>query len=310
MLTDTLEPNKPLKIVHVTPVGAESGTSISRRPHQQLTETVRETHDAFRVAFATRFLPRYGKNLVNRSHVFDRTMFLCPGSRRLKYVDLLLASTAAVDVALAYASEIKTKIRAEVHSLLTDAVKEKRVRDKKAAEAATAIVNTPAAKQARTTAGGGSATQGGGSATEGVALLRRGVALPRRGVALLRRGGALLRGGGGSVSSHHTTETLHGAGFWDDSDDDQEPLPHVDRDAKEEANSLLNDWMVMKVIEQGSSVRFRSCRRPNSCLLATRRSAVADFISGICKSDRCVAIVYTGPSTFDSVGLLFFLIHV
>eukprot|EP00904_Undaria_pinnatifida_P011834 jgi/Undpi1/7781/HiC_scaffold_23.g10254.m1 len=226
LLTDTLEPNKPLKIVHVAPVGAESGTSISRRPHQQLTETGRETRDAFRVAFATRFLPRYGKNLVNRSHVFDRTMFLCRGARRLKYVDSLLASTAAVGVALASASEIKTKIRAEVHSLLTDAVKEKRVRDKKAAEAATAIVDTPAAKRARTTAGGGSATQGGGSATEG---------------------GGSATGGGGSVSSHHTTETLHGAGFWDDSDDDQEPLPPVDRDAKEGLNSLLNGWMEMKL---------------------------------------------------------------
>ena len=267
--------------MHVAPVGAESGTSISRRPHQQLTETGRETRDAFRVAFATRFLLRYGKNLVNRSHVVDRTMFLCPGSRRLKYVDSKLASTAAVGVALASASEIKTNIRAEVHSLLTDAVKEKRVRDKKAAEAATAIVDTPVAKRARTTAGGGSATEGGGSAT----------------------------GGGGSVSSHHTHETLHGAGFLDDSDDDQGPLSPVDRDAKKEANSLLNDWMEMKVTEQGSVVRFRSCRRPNSCLLAAR-SAVADLISGICKSDRCVVIMYTEPSTFDSVGLLFFLIHV
>ena len=167
LLTDTLEPNKPLKIVHVASVGAESGTSISRRPHQQLTETGRETRDAFRVPFATRFLPRYGKNLVNRSHAFDRTMFLCPGSRRLKYVDSLLASTAAVGVALASAFEIKTKIRAEVHSLLTDAVKEKRVRDKKAAEAATAIVDTPAAKRARTKAGwpcygGGWLCHGGG----------------------------------------------------------------------------------------------------------------------------------------------------
>ena len=66
----------------------------------------------------------------------------------------------------------------------------------------------------------------------------------------------------------------------------------------------------MKVNEQGSLVRFRSCRRPNSCLLAARRSAVADLISGICKSDRCVVIVYTEPSTFDSVGLVLFLIHV
>ena len=233
---------------------------------------------------------------MNRSHVVDRTMFLCPGSRRLKYVDSLLASTAAAGVALASASEIKTKIRAVVHNLLSDAVKEKRVRDKKATEAATAIVDTTAAKRERTTAGGGSATEGGGSATEGGGSATE--------------GGGSATGGGGSVSSHHTTEKLHGAGFWDDSDVDQEPLLPVDRDAKEEANSLLNDWMEMKVNEQGSLVRLRSCRRPNSCLLAARRSAVADLISGICKSDRCVVIVYTKPSTFDSVGLLFFLIHV
>ena len=252
---------------------------------------------------------------MNRSHVFDRTIFLCPGLRRLKYVDSMLASTAAVGVALASAFEIKTKIRAEVHSLLTDAVKENRVRDKKAAEAATAIVDTPAAKRARTTAGGGSATEGGGSATEegGSATEGRGSATEGGGSATegggsATEGGGSATGGGGSVSSHHTTETLHGAGFWDDSDNDQEPLPPVDRDAKEEVKSLINDWMEMKVNEQGSLVRFWSCRRPNSCVLAARRSAVADLIRGICKSDRCVVIVYTEPSTFDSVGLLFFLI--
>ena len=124
LLIDTLEPNKPLKIVHVAPVGAERGTSISRRPHQKLTETGRETRDAFRVAFATQFLPPYGKNPLNRSHVFGRTKFLSPGSPRLKYVDSLLASTAAVGVDLASASEIRTKVRAEVHRLLIEAVKE------------------------------------------------------------------------------------------------------------------------------------------------------------------------------------------
>ena len=65
----------------------------------------------------------------------------------------------------------------------------------------------------------------------------------------------------------------------------------------------------MKVNEQGGLIRFRSCRRPNSCILAARRSAVADLISGICKSDRFVVIMYTEPSTFVSVGLLLFLIH-
>ena len=60
-----------------------------------------------------------------------------------------------IGVTLSSASEIKTKISADVHGLLTDALKEKRVRDKKSAETATAIVDTPSAKRVRTTAGGG-----------------------------------------------------------------------------------------------------------------------------------------------------------
>lgn len=266
LLTDTLESKKPLEIVHVAPVGEESGISTSRRPHQQLTETGRETRDAFRAAFAARFLSRYGKHLANGSHLFDRTMFLCPASRRLKYVDSLLASTAAIGVALASASEIKRTIRAEVHKLLTDAVKEKRVRDKKAAESATAIVDTraagtPAAKRARTTAGDGSATEGG----------------------------ATVAGGSGSGAAK-------GVGFWDDSDDDQEHLPPVECDAKEEANSLLNDWMAIKVTQHSTLVRFCCCRRTKSGYVDARRSSVAELISGVGKSDRRVVIVYTKAS--------------
>lgn len=207
LLTETLEPNNPLEVRHVAPIGGDgSGPSSTLRPHEDLTEIGRQTRDSFRVAFAKRFLPRYGAGLAGRSHLFDRTMLLSPSGRKMKYVDRLLASTAAVGTALSTAAHIKAKIKAEVVSLLTKAIIEKRARDKKTKDAV-GVDDTPVAKRPRS-AGRGSAAR---AASTVIARRRR------------------------------------TAGLMDDSDDEVDTDSPVERDAHEEADAILQAWLTLQV---------------------------------------------------------------
>ena len=98
LLTDTLEPTKPLRVPHVPVIGQEDAEApeYTDRRHDQLTDTGRQRREAFNEALAKRFLPRYKTSLFTRTHPFDHAIVLSPKMRQLKHIDVLLsAGTAA-----------------------------------------------------------------------------------------------------------------------------------------------------------------------------------------------------------------------
>lgn len=123
LLTSTLDPMEPLRVYHVTPVGAEDATSKhSDVEDENLTPLGRETRVALRKALVARFMPRYGRELDSGGHLFDRTMLLSPDQRKLRYVDALFTS-AGVEGDMEPAAAVKAKIKEEVTDLLVDAIK-------------------------------------------------------------------------------------------------------------------------------------------------------------------------------------------
>ena len=153
LLNETLEPSKPLRVEHVKVISKE-GEAASQpgeannggpprhtmRAHDDLTDTGRATRKAFAVAVGKRWFPRYtNAGLHSRTHLFDHVMYLSPGSRKLKYIDTMLQTTAGKSDDLADAHAIKERVRAEVEDLVTDAIIEIRARAAKEAAARSAV---------------------------------------------------------------------------------------------------------------------------------------------------------------------------
>lgn len=132
LLTDTLESNKTLRVQHIPAIGTEVADAASHtdRPHDCLTAIGMKTRVVLATAIARRFLRRYSSTCLNaRTHLFDHTILLSPRFRKMKYIDLLLGSTAAKSCDdLADAPAIKSRIHREVVTLLTKAVVEMRSR--------------------------------------------------------------------------------------------------------------------------------------------------------------------------------------
>lgn len=209
LLTDTLEPTKDLKVRHVPVIGRGEAPSHTLRPHDDLTETGRNTREAFNTALAKRFLPRYGAGLRSRGHLFDHAMLLSPTMRKLKYIDVLLSSSAGQAAGLASPSEVKGRIKGEVVDLITKAVIEKRARAN--AEVAGAV--------ARGARAGAETSTGQRSKTPQAA----------------------------AAASANATR-LRNAGIFDGSDDsDVDAASPRERAPEEEAKAELNDWLQLKV---------------------------------------------------------------
>lgn len=145
LLTDTLEPTGDLVVEHVPVIGAagadasasaegadasaSGARSRTKRSHADLTQTGRATREAFATAIAKRFLPRYTpEGLRKHPHLFDQVMLLSPKSRKMKYMDKLVTSSAAQGRGLASAAAIKARVVEEVVSLTAEAVTENRRR--------------------------------------------------------------------------------------------------------------------------------------------------------------------------------------
>ncbi|CAB1117218.1 unnamed protein product [Ectocarpus sp. CCAP 1310/34] len=136
LLISTLEPSKPLRVHHVEAIGADApDPPHTDRPHEDLTETGRTTREVFATALAKRFLPRYKSSELNRrTHLFDHAPLLNPRTRKMRYIELLLKSTAATSYSgscgtLATFTDIKERIQEEVLELLEQAVVEHRARE-------------------------------------------------------------------------------------------------------------------------------------------------------------------------------------
>ena len=130
--------------------------------------------------------------------------------RKLKYIDLLLSSTAGKTTHLATASEVKRKINAEVIAMLTAVIVE-----------ISATANTAAV-------GGVDAgpVQGGGAASTGQR--------PKTPQA--------------AAAASHNANRIKGAGVFDDSDDSGVDLESPgERAPKEEDKSLREAWLALKV---------------------------------------------------------------
>ena len=145
LLGITLEPKKPLVILRVPNVVVVDGegagdddndepatSSGEKRPHAELTPTVRFTREIMNKGISERFLKRYGADLTNRVHLFDQTMLLCPTMMTLRYIEVLAASDAGKASGMASTQTIKIRIRAQLLDLLTKAVVELRARAAKA----------------------------------------------------------------------------------------------------------------------------------------------------------------------------------
>ncbi|CAM9628292.1 unnamed protein product [Ectocarpus sp. 4 AP-2014] len=154
LLTDTLESNETLRVQHIPAVGAEvtDAASHTDRPHDCLTAIGMKTRVVFATAIARRFLCRYSSTCLNaRTHLFDHTILLSPRFRKMKYIDLLLGSTAAKSCGdLADAPTIKSRIHSEIVTLLTKAVVEMRSRAAMPSEAEGVTGPQPRTPQAAT----------------------------------------------------------------------------------------------------------------------------------------------------------------
>ena len=198
-------------------------SSETFRPHHALTGIGPQTREIFFAALAKRFLPGYGEALNSRTHLLDNDMLLSPNTRKLKYIDLLLSSTAGKATHLATASEIKGKINAEVIAILTASIVEIRARAKAAA------------------VGGEDAgpAQGGEAASTGQR--------PKTTHA--------------AAAASHNVNWPKDAGVFDDIDDSGVDLesPH-ERAPKEEAKALFEDWLALKVrFKVGTRASTRFC---------------------------------------------------
>ena len=159
LLNETLEPSKSLRVEHVKVISKEGGAASqpgaaaqpgeannggpprhTMRAHADLTDTGGATRKAFAVAVGKRWFPRYtNAGLHSRTHLFDHVVYLSPGSRKLKYIDTMLQTTAGKNYDLADAHAIKERVRAEVEDLVTDAIIEIRARAAKEAAARSAV---------------------------------------------------------------------------------------------------------------------------------------------------------------------------
>lgn len=142
LLTESLEPTKPLRVRHVPVIGQEdpAAPGYTDRPHNLLTETGRKTREAFNAALASRFLPRYKARLHTYTHPFDQAMVLSASMRQLRHIDLLLSSTAGKAAGLPSAFDVKKRIYAEVRDLIAKVVVEIRARTKAGSGAGAARV--------------------------------------------------------------------------------------------------------------------------------------------------------------------------
>lgn len=93
--TDVLEPNEPLEVLHVQPIGQfGDAPEPTERQHTQLTKTAVATREAFLDALAWRFVrPRYGTGLQTHSHLYDVAHFLTPGAKKMMYLPAIKRST-------------------------------------------------------------------------------------------------------------------------------------------------------------------------------------------------------------------------
>lgn len=134
LLTDTLEPTKPLEIVHVRQIGeagaaGATGAAHTMRAHADLKPLGRKIREVFRNAVGSRFLPRYTPaGLRTHAHLFDHAMFLSPSSRNMMYIDMFVASTAAEGRGLATSQAIKDHIKEDVVKQVAAAITELRSR--------------------------------------------------------------------------------------------------------------------------------------------------------------------------------------
>ena len=226
----TLEPAKPLPVLRVPAVIVVEGegdgdgdgdddlpaTRITeKRPHGDLTDLGRRTHEVVQTSIAKRFFHRYGDGLLKRSHLFDRSMLPSPKMLSLEYLGSFAGSTAGKAFGMKPVSEIVARIHEEVIDILTEAVIELRARAAKAAAAAPAGGdNLSGAKRAKTSHPSAAATQDEQD---------------------LRELG-LLGDDNGS-----------------DNNDGEQPAPQGD--AREEARSILKAWLETKVSMRSDRLR-------------------------------------------------------